>query len=189
MRDVARLGSGFVAVGAGTSGAAVWTSTDGSTWARVRDDPMFHPRPGTDKSYWASMAGVAVDHGVVVAVGMDGAPGGGDNSVRVWWSADGRTWAEATGDRFLSGQVFSVTATPEGFLATGPSGEPSCLGGMWASTDGRAWQCVASDPAFDGFGPYAAAASSSVEVAVGLKSVNDPPPEGLPGAVWERALP
>jgi hypothetical protein len=189
MTGVARLDSGFVAVGLAANRAVVWTSTDGSTWTRVPDAPLFHPRPGMDPSFWAQMTGVAVGHGVVVAVGMDGAPGGGGGSVLAWWSADGRTWTQATGDRFLSGQVFGLTATPEGFLATGPSGDPSCLGGIWASSDGRAWQCVASAPAFAGFGPYAAAASTSVEVAVGLQALSDPPPAGLPGAVWRRTLP
>lgn len=189
MASVVRAGPGFVAAGVAAGHAVVWTSTDGSVWTRVRDDPMFHARPGTDGSLATWIAGLATGHGVIVAVGMDAARGGGDNSVRAWWSVNGRSWTEATGDRFLAGQAFGVTATPDGFLATGPSGEPSCLGGIWASTDGRAWQCVAADPAFSGFGPYATAASSSVVVAVGLTSVAEPPPLGLPGAVWRKTLP
>jgi hypothetical protein len=189
MGSVIRGGPGFVAAGSTAGHAALWTSTQGLTWTRVDDDPMFHARPGTDPSFWAGVSGLAADDAVIVAVGMDGAPGGGGNSVRAWWSTDGRRWAQATGERFLSGQVFDVTTTPEGFLTTGPSGEPSCLGGIWASSDGRSWQCVASDPTFAGFGPYAAAASTSVEVAVGLQALSDPPPAGLPGAVWRRPLP
>ncbi len=108
--------------------------------------------------------------------------------VHAWWSADGLTWSNAPVEDGVGGQVFSVATTPHGFLATGPSGEGSCLGGIWASTDGRAWRCDASDPAFEGFGPYAAAASDAVEVAVGLTSGGDAP-EGLPGAVWSRATP
>jgi hypothetical protein len=191
MTGVARMSSGFVAVGSVTGRAAAWTSTNGSTWTAVPDEATFQPLPGTGTGpeFWAEMSGVAVGHGVVVGVGGDGARGGGGGSARAWWSADGRSWTEATGDRFAGGQIFGVTATPEGFLATGPSGEQSCLGGIWASTDGRAWQCVASDPAFADFGPYAATASSSVEVAVGLKALANPPPAGLPGAVWWRPLP
>jgi hypothetical protein len=191
MTGVARMSSGFVAVGSVTGRAAAWTSTDGSTWTAVPDEPTFQPLPGTGTrpEFWAEMTGVAVGHDVVVAVGGDGARGGGGGSARAWWSADGRSWAEATGDRFVGGQIFSVTATPDGFLATGPSGEASCLGGIWASTDGRAWQCVASDPVFAEFGPYAAAASSSVEVAVGLNGMANPPPAGDPGAAWWRPLP
>lgn len=36
---------------------------------------------------------------------------------------------------------------------------------------------------------YAGAASSSVEVAVGLEASTNPLPAGLPGAVWRRTLP
>ncbi len=190
MSSVVEGGPGFVAAGSSAGHAAIWTSADGSTWSRVADDPMFHARHGTDPSYSTAVSGLATGHGLNVAVGMDAAAGGGEGgAVRAWWSADGRTWAEATGDRFQSGQVFSVATTPEGFLATGPSGEQSCLGGIWASSDGRDWSCVASDSMFAGFGPYAAAASSSCEVAVGLESLADPPPAGLPGAVWQRTLP
>jgi hypothetical protein len=188
MTGVARLGSGFVAVGLAASRAAVWTSTNGSTWTRVPAIALFRPRSGSGSMTSTEMTGVAVDHGVVVAVGMDVTPGGGDHAVRAWWSTDGRTWAEATGDRFKDGQAFSVASTPAGFLATGPSGEPSCRGGIWSSTDGRAWRCVASDPPFEGFSPYAAAGSSSFEIAVGLNSNAPDTGAGAPGAVWRRSL-
>jgi hypothetical protein len=69
---------------------------------------------------------------------------------------------------------------------TGPSGDPSCLGGIWSSSDGQAWRCDASDPSFTGFGPYAAAGSPDVEIAVGLTSAGPESPDGLPGAVWSR---
>lgn len=189
MTGVARLGSGFVAVGHAKDRAVVWTSPDGSTWTRVPDAPTFHPRPGLDSGASILVTAVAVGHDAVVVLGMD-APGGDDMSVRAWWSADGRTWAKATGARFAHGQVFSVVATPDGFLATGPSGEDSCRGGIWESADGRAWRCIAADPAFDGFGPYAAASNGSIEVAVGLGPLADEEsPDGSPGAAWWRAVP
>ena len=189
MDAVARTAVGYVAVGLGKSRAAVWTSPDGTTWTPVADTPLFHSRPGTDPSFWVEMIGVTVDHGVIVAVGMDGPQGGGDNAVRAWWSLDGRTWSEATGERFLTGQAFGLTSTPAGFLATGPSGPESCLGGIWESADGRAWSCVASDPSFAGFGPYAAAASPSVVVAVGLDASGPDSDQGWPGGVWRKLLP
>ena len=138
------------------------------------------------------MVGVAASPGVIVIVGMaNGVGPGGAPSVLAWWSADGRKWVQATGDRFLYGQVFEVAATPGGFLATGPSGDQSCLGGIWASTDGRSWRCVASDAVFAGFSPYVAAASTTAEIAVGLTSVGWDPngSTGLPGAVWWRPIP
>jgi hypothetical protein len=106
--------------------------------------------------------------------------------VRAWWSAGGRTWSKATVDKAKDGQAFSVAATPDRFLATGPSG--GCLGGIWATTDGRAWQCEASDARFEGFGPYAAAASDAVEVAVGLTSSGEAPSGAALGAAWSRVL-
>lgn len=190
MTGVARLGSGFVAVGLAKGRAVVWTSPNGSTWTRVADNAMFHPRSSLGAGAYIQVSGVAVGHDVAVALGMDGGgPGGDDTSVRAWWSADGRTWAKATGEGFVTGQVFSVVATPEGFLATGPSGEDSCRGGIWGSADGRAWRCVAADPAFEGFGPYAAATNGSIEVAVGLGPNPGDAPEGNPGAAWWRAVP
>ena len=186
MNAVARFNGGFVAVGLRASRAAVWTSPDGAAWSLVADAPLFHSQHGVD--FGISMGGVAADHGVVVAIGMDG-PGSEVASVRAWWSADGTTWHKATGQKFKSGQVFSVTSTPLGFLATGPSGDTSCRGGIWQSADGRAWSCVAADRKFEGFGPYAAAASSSLIVAVGLDGSGPDSDQGLPGAVWWKPLP
>lgn len=191
MTGVTRLGSKYVAVGLAVKRAVMWTSPDGSTWTRVPDAPMFHPRTnGPDATI--QVTGVSAGHGVVVAIGMDSATFCQDvcgRSVRAWWSTDGRTWTKGTGDRFLEGQAFSVNATPSGFIATGPSGSDSCLGGIWASTDGRAWACVASDPGFEGFGPYAAAGSPGTEVVVGLGNGSEPTDAGEPGAIWWRPVP
>jgi hypothetical protein len=119
-----------------------------------------------------------------------GEDGGG--VVMAWRSSDGHTWAPATVEGAEGGQVFSVAATTSGFLATGPSGEPSCLGGVWSSTDGASWACEASDPGFEGFGPYAAAGSPTLDVVVGLTDAGCAEtncPNGLPGAIWWRPIP
>lgn len=193
MTGVARGGPGFVAVGLAGVDAAAWTSTDGSTWARVPDSPLFHELPSADPSMWTTMIGIAAGHGVVVAIGNEGPGGGHGPAARAWWSADGRTWARADGDYFASGGEISVmptsvTATPEGFLATATT-NGGCTGGIWASADGHAWRCVALDAAFAGFKAGAAAASSSVEVAVGFNGFGEPPSDGYPGAVWRRTVP
>jgi hypothetical protein len=188
--SVTRLGSTFVAVGLAVRRAVVWTSTNGTTWTRVPDAPLFHPRSSTPGS-WIQMTGVTAGNGIVVAIGMDAASLCQDacgRSVRAWWSTDGKTWTKGTGDSFAEGQAFSVNATPSGFIATGPSGSDSCNGGIWTSPDGRAWSCVASDAGFDGFAPYAAAGSPSVEVVVGLGN-GEGASDGEPGAAWWRPVP
>jgi len=189
MTGVARLGSGFVAVGLAKGRAVAWTSTNGSTWTRAADDPDLHARAGLGAGAYVLVSGVAVGHGVVVALGMDGGGVGEGGLIRAWRSVDGRTWTKATGERFATGQVFSVTATPEGFLATGPSGVDSCRGGIWASADGKDWRCIAQDLPFEGFAPYAAASSPTVEVVVGLGNGSVPTETGEPGAVWWRPVP
>ena len=184
MNAVTRLGSGFVAGGLAAGRAVIWTSSDGVTWDRVADDPMFHPSAAATESPWIHVTGVAANNGVVVAIGMEGPTGDdGGASVRAWWSDDGRTWSAATGDRFAGGQAFAVASTPSGFIATGPSGPDSCEGGIWESANGRAWTC-SSGPRFAHFSAYAAAASPSALVAVGFDDV----PDSNPGAVWIKSL-
>jgi hypothetical protein len=188
MNAVVRFGSGYVAAGVGVRRPFIWTSPDGTTWTLVKDDSLAHSSAATDPALWIEVFGVAAVGGVVVAVGMESAVGNSPPSVRAWWSGDGRLWSNAVGDRFGSGQAFAVASTPEGFVATGPSRAESCLGGIWESADGRAWTCVASAAEFAGFGPYAAAASPSVVVAVGLEGSAPESPLGQPGAVWRKTL-
>ena len=195
MVSVARGSSGFVAVGAAAGHAAIWTSPDGLTWSRVPDDPMFHG-PSSLGGLPVAVTGVAIRDGVTVVVGVataqDTCPSGDAATscpgVRAWWTADGHIWSKASVEKAKDGQVFGVATTIDGFLATGPSGGTSCLGGIWRSADGRAWRCDASAAAFQGFGPYAAAASDTVEVTVGLTHAgwDENSGAGMPGAVWYR---
>lgn len=188
MNAVSRGDDGFAAAGAASDHAAIWTSPDGLVWSRVPDDPMFSG-PKSAGYLPVQATGVATRDGVIVvvgsALGQDACPPGVAEpscpGARAWWSAHGKTWSKASVEKAKDGQVFGVASTPDGFLATGPAGGRSCLGGIWASTDGRAWRCDASSSRFKGFGPYAAAASDTVEVAVGLR--------GIPGAVWYRTRP
>jgi hypothetical protein len=193
MTAVTRGGPGFVAVGLLGINAAAWTSTDGRSWTRVPDSPLFHELPSDDPSLWTTMTAVAAGHAIVVAVGNEGPGGGHGPAARAWWSADGLAWRPAEGEDFQSGGEVSVIptsviSTPDGFLMTA-STNGGCTGGIWTSTDGRAWQCVARGPAFAGFRGNGVAASSSVEVVVGLTSVADPSSAGLPGGAWRRVLP
>ena len=186
LEAVARWGDGFVAVGAADGHAAILTSPDGLTWSRVPDAPMFHSRASGKEPPMSATAVASDDHAVVVLGMVSYEP----SRVGAWWSVDGRNWSKAPVDKAENGQVFSAAMTPAGFLATGPSGPDSCLGGIWSSVDGRSWRCDATASAFAGFGPYAAAASDDVVVAVGLTAagVADESPDGLPGAAWLKPL-
>jgi hypothetical protein len=193
MTAVAAADGGFVAVGLAGTVAAVWTSVDGQTWSRSPDAKLFHALPRADVSASTTMISVASGHGRVVAVGYDGPGGAHGPAARAWWSTDGRSWAVAPGDSFsASGEVSVIPAmvvpAPGGFLAAGQT-NGDCTGGIWASVDGASWRCIARDPTFKGFTPYALAASPAVEVAVGLVNVAQPSPAGLPGSVWRQVLP
>ena len=158
MMSVTRLGSTFVAVGYAVRRGVVWTSTNATTWTRVPDAPMFHPR-SSKVTAWIQMTGVTAGNGVVVAIGMDAETLCQDvcgRSVRAWWSTDGKTWTKGTSADFLDGQSHRVNATPTGYLATGASGSQSCVGGIWASTDGQGLELLAAtDLGFEGFGAIA----------------------------------
>jgi hypothetical protein len=196
MAAVTSLVNGLVAVGVASAHPAVWASSDGAAWTRLADDPALREVASPNGTLPSAATGVAVvDVDTVVVVGSayaqdSCAPGVKAElcpGARAWWSTDGKTWTRAPIDLPIDGQIFGVAPAPAGLLAVGPSG--ACLGGIWSSTDGTAWTCEATDPAFSGFGPYAAAASSTIEVAVGLTSAGQTSGSGLPGSVWVRALP
>jgi hypothetical protein len=144
---------------------------------------VFHAPAGTDPAIGATMSAIAAGSDRLVGVGQVFSLGGVDSALG-WWSPDGATWNGATGEKFLNGQIFGVAAVPTGYLAVGPSGSPSCLGGIWSSTDGASWKCEASAAGFDGFAPYAVASSPTLEVAVGFGR----PGGSITGAVWTRML-
>jgi hypothetical protein len=191
INSVTAFDGGYVAVGDSSGHAAIWTSPDGLGWTRIGDDPMFGAPADASPDTTVTAVGVAAAFGSIVVVGMaNGATAGGGPIVMAWRSTDGHSWSPAPVEAADEGQVFSVAATNSGFLATGPSGETSCLGGIWSSIDGASWACEASDPGFAGFGPYAAAGSPGVDVVVGLTDAGWDPESGIgaPGAIWWRPL-
>jgi len=73
--------------------AAVWTSADGITWARVATSEEVFGGAGSQ-----SMSGVATTNGTLVAVGRDGTGAwgkAGTVQAAVWTSTDGITWSRA----------------------------------------------------------------------------------------------
>lgn len=189
MTGIVRGGPGYVAVGRAPDSAkptnpghaVVWVSTDGRNWSRIKDDPIFHATGGINSRLEVSASAIATDGSQFVAVG-EGASQDLTTAV-AWWSDDGRTWQRATGDRFPNGQLFQVASVPGGFLGTGPSGPDSCLGGIWSSADGRAWSCIAADPAFAEMAAADAAASPTVELVVGYDE------HGGASTLWTRPVP
>jgi hypothetical protein len=104
MSAVVAGGPGFVAVGRDGSGAAAWTSTDGSAWKQDASGPGFAG---------AQMTSVATRGGRFVAVGYDG------NTALVWTSADGLTWVQAPGTDMAGAQAVGVTMTASIDVAVG----------------------------------------------------------------------
>lgn len=193
MNGVVQAGPGFVAVGAAPDRVTtsqvpehgvVWTSTDGRSWSRVADAPLFHAPSGTDQTFGDSIKAVATDGTHLVAVGTVGTQGD-VGSALAWSSSDGRTWKRGTAVDFAYGQMFNVAAVPNGFLGIGPSGTDSCVGGIWSSADGDTWTCVATDLSMGGFAAYAAAASPTLTVVVGLPT----PDVSIQSSIWTRPTP
>ena len=84
--------------------------------------------------------------------------------------------------------IRSVTATADGFLATGSAWHDQWLQVVWSSSDGRAWRVVSADPGSRSFLPQTVATSPTVEVAVG-GGTSGATVEGISGAMWWRAVP
>lgn len=180
---VIRYGNRWIAGGAAGDHAALWSSRDGRTWTRIRSAALAVSGSGLSGTVYD----LAVMDSTLVAVGIDG----GQDAVRAraWWSSDGKKWHAASLDRAKNSQIFDVAATGSELLATGPSG--GCPGGIWSSADGKEWTCVARGKRIGLFGPYAAAASATIEVAVGLtdEGWDEESEDGLPGAIWWRERP
>lgn len=188
MTGVEHTSSGFVAVGFVGLNAAAWTSPDGRLWARSADAPVLHAAVSGEGDGRTLMASVARGGAVIAAVGTE-FPSGGEETQpgRAWWSTDGLSWSEATGDLFGESPLYMVTATATGFVAGGPSGPQVSGCGVWVSTDGRSWSCVSSTPEYLGMTPSAAASSPTVEVVVGydMGVISD---QGFPSQVWWRPV-
>lgn len=183
MSDVAATSNGFVAVGVdghpsggtqmiGIRGAAVWTSPDGTHWARTPTQPAF--------------AGAQMDHvtaadSVVVATGLDVPTGSGSVAPPIWRSTDGLTWTRATAvsptplslgadAAIWTGSSFVVSGTQ--FLGDGRY--------IWTSTDGLSWSIadVQRAPA-----PSLAGLAISVRTIV----LAGTPPGGGAVLLWESS--
>jgi hypothetical protein len=153
LSGLAAHGSQVVAVGtvpsAGHS-AAVWTSSDATTWTRVPDEPSFAG---------GIMTGVAGTSAGYVAVGSDA------NGAAAWTSADGSTWTESTpASDFAGGHMTSVAAVDGHVLAVGFDSTGALA---WRSPDGRSWTPTAAVSMASGAQAQGAAVGPKADVAVG----------------------
>ncbi|MEE8492106.1 MAG: hypothetical protein V3S60_10715 [Acidimicrobiia bacterium] len=153
MTSVSAGGPGLVAVGWDWPHAAVWTSVDGITWARVPHDEAMQsascsPPSGScfDGAVGLFMRSVTVGGPGLVAVGFDGHPDA-ENAV-VWTSDDGVTWSRVPHDEAIFGgpeivQMNGVTAGGPGLVAVGGAT-------VWTSVDGINWSRIPHNEAVFG---------------------------------------
>ncbi|GGV20051.1 hypothetical protein GCM10010182_47330 [Actinomadura cremea] len=137
--------SGWVAIGAGATGGAVWTSSDGQSWTRQPDavGRVFNGGNRVDRI-------VATGAGYV-AVGAQSAKGDfSDEEPAVWLSSDGRAWEARAGDQIglnvekASYSLVEVAASGDVVLLEGlikpDNKKPPQYRKVWRSQDGgRTW--------------------------------------------------
>jgi len=170
-----------------TQVAAVWTSADGTTWTRVRDDPAAFGA-GSDEMMYAVVTGGPG----LVAVGKSyrdvdhqGYP---TLAATVWTSRDGINWIRVPDDKAVlgKGRIRGVTSGGPGFVAVGVSddGMP-----VWTSPDGTNWAPIPDDAAvLGGANLFDVTSGGPGLVAVGshLEPVGDVFMVPMP-AVWTSA--
>jgi hypothetical protein len=138
-------GERLVAVGDGCGATlpvchmAIWTSTDGESWKRVPDDPMFEAGPYTTGRRGELTDVVATPDGFV-AVGRSRQAG--VRRAAVLWSNDGLRWTRAEdAQSLLYGTMEAITATPDGYVAVGNYlVDADASAAAWRSADGLTWR-------------------------------------------------
>jgi hypothetical protein len=145
IRGIAATADGYVAIGDGPDGGAIWRSTDGIGWQRLPHDPMF------DSS---SISDVADGPAGLIAVGCQGDVDCATS--RAWRSTDGgATWEPLPTPPPGVAQV--IEATDTGYIAAGQAatdGDPMLV----SSADGQAWEPATGLPG----GPAGLAALGSL---------------------------
>ena len=142
---VAPFEGGFVAVGQVTTDstgkpavAAVWTSTDGRRWQRVRHDVALFGNDG-----YHSLTRVTAGPRGLVAVGLEYRTDGLD--ALVLFSRDGRSWHRGGDPALFRGDAhrvaYGVCAGPFGYVAVGYEEASSGADAVaWHSADGLSWR-------------------------------------------------
>ncbi|GLW65290.1 hypothetical protein Arub01_35340 [Actinomadura rubrobrunea] len=150
LRDVASGPSGYVAVGGLRDPAlgkgpaarpAVWTSPDGKQWT-LQQLPLLG---GLAEAF---LTHVAMKGNTVVALGT-GAAGSTSTPVGYVSTDGGKTWREsrpAAPEETDNIKVTALTATSNGFVATGTAGRDGSTDVVsWTSADGSSWSGAKHD--------------------------------------------
>jgi hypothetical protein len=149
--------SSFVAWGIDGNHAAIFRSTDGTSWTKAPDDGLFAGAwVGDVRPYRGGFVAVG-GHGDANAGPDQARPGPGSSAGPVgrpslstsaaWWTADGAAWQAASTDQGWGFRSVEVGAAGLIALGSGPccvSVEPAT---MWRSDDGRSWKNVGNDVA------------------------------------------
>lgn len=207
---VAASENAALAIGTGSDGGTIWTSTNGQDWSCTWEDPDFEPGgvlaggPGwivvggsweaavytsPDGETWdrtykeadSAMTSVA-DLGSTVVVGGGSWAGGNETVATVWASTDGEEWTDVALPGGDGTQVIALEPYASGVLAVADKGT------IWRSEDGFDWAQIETA----GFDPMAvtSVAATNWMLAVGWDWEGD---AALwlseDGIEWRRARP
>jgi hypothetical protein len=141
MNDVVSTGTGLIAVGRDGLDAAVWRSSDGETWERVRSDAL--DAPGAQEMIAVTAGGP----GLVVVGYEDG--GGERRRDAAVWTFDGTDWRRVAAGTLTApeGQEMRAVAIVGDRVVAGGSdtSDGDRDAAMWTSADGLRWSQLRDD--------------------------------------------
>ena len=117
----------------------IWSTADGLAWTKQSDIDAIKSS-GTDRP--TLMAAAPNGRGGAVVVGSKRTADGAE-STAAWWTADGKTWANASVEG-PAGAMYSVVGRPDGLVAVGITfAGVNAVPAAWRSTDGgSSWTSV-----------------------------------------------
>jgi hypothetical protein len=177
MIGVTRIGGRLVAFGRDVTSeervhAAVWTSSDGTSWRRAAESPAFEESQ--------LIAAVPGGPGIVAVGGMPHR-----DTAAMWVSPDGEAWERVA--TFAQSFIWSVAAGGPGFVAIGwRRTDPHLRAAVWTSADGRTWTAAPPLPHDEAVQLRAVAAVRGTLVAVGDHTDGAFVYMSRDGVEWER---
>ena len=147
--------------------AAVWSSSDGRTWRRAQDGPVFDVGHYLDTGEEPAAGGIldsATAGRRIVLVGDTRDDNGEAPAAAAWVSDDGRVWRRSAMPT-LDGRIVAVSRLGAGFIAFTSDGQQETIDAILVSDDGDVWRQVRPDGFPAGF---EAAAAGPVGTGVGL---------------------